>query len=117
MQIAIDSSPAGLDPHIVTAFNSVAIVSGTIYEGLTAIDKELQVTPGLAETWTVSADGLSYRFKLASGVTFHDGSRHDGRRRRLEPAARPIEGDRLTAREPPHRRERGQRVSIRSRWS
>jgi peptide/nickel transport system substrate-binding protein len=74
LQIAIDSSPAGLDPHIVTAFNSVAIVSGTIYEGLTAIDKELQVTPGLAESWTVSADGLSYRFKLTSGVTFHDGS-------------------------------------------
>ena len=29
LQIAIDSSPAGLDPHIVTAFNSVVIVSGT----------------------------------------------------------------------------------------
>ncbi len=74
LQIAIDSSPAGLDPHIVTAFNSVAIVSGTIYEGLTAIDKELQVRPGLAEGWTVSPDGLTYRFKLRSGVTFHDGS-------------------------------------------
>ena len=74
LQIAIDSSPAGLDPHIVTAFNSVTIVSGTIYEGLTAIDKDLQVTPGLAESWAVSPDGLGYRFKLRSGVSFHDGS-------------------------------------------
>ena len=74
LQIAIDSSPAGLDPHIVTAFNSLAIVNGTIYEGLTAIDKDLQVSPGLAESWAISPDGLSVRFKLRSGVAFHDGS-------------------------------------------
>jgi peptide/nickel transport system substrate-binding protein len=74
LQIAIESSPAGLDPHIVTAFNSVVIVNGTIYEGLTAIDKDLRVTPGLAESWTVSPNGLRYRFKLRPGVTFHDGT-------------------------------------------
>ncbi|MBV8961875.1 MAG: ABC transporter substrate-binding protein [Hyphomicrobiales bacterium] len=74
LQLAIDSSPAGLDPHIVTAFNSVAIVSGTIYEGLTAIDKDLQVVPGLAESWSISPDGLIYTFKLRPGVTFHDGT-------------------------------------------
>jgi len=74
LPIAIDSSPAGLDPHIVTAFNSVAIVSGTIYEGLTAIDNDLQVVPSLAESWSISSDKLSYTFKLRSGVTFHDGT-------------------------------------------
>ncbi|WP_274426031.1 ABC transporter substrate-binding protein [Chelativorans sp. YIM 93263] len=74
LQIAIDSAPAGLDPHLITAFNSVVVVQNTIYEGLTAIDQDLSVVPGLAENWEVSDDGLTYTFTLAEGVTFHDGS-------------------------------------------
>lgn len=77
LDIAIDSSPAGLDPHLITAFNSVVIVQGNIYEGLTAIDKDLAVVPGLAESWDISEDGLSYTFHLREGVTFHDGSAMD----------------------------------------
>jgi len=77
LEVAMDSSPAGLDPHLITAFNSVTIVQDTIYEGLTAIDKDLNVVPGLAESWTVSDDGKTYTFKLRQGVTFHDGSAMD----------------------------------------
>lgn len=50
LDIAIDSSPAGLDQHLITAFNSVVIVQSNIYEGLTAIDKNLAVVPALAES-------------------------------------------------------------------
>jgi len=77
LDIAIDSSPAGLDPHLITAFNSVVIVQGNVYEALTAIDKDLAVVPGLAESWDISDDGLSYTFHLREGVTFHDGSAMD----------------------------------------
>lgn len=76
--VAIDSSPAGLDPHLITAFNSVVIVQSNIYEALTAVDKDLAIVPGLAESWTVSDDGLTYTFKLREGVVFHDGSTMDG---------------------------------------
>jgi len=48
LQLAVDGSPAGLDPHIVTAFNSMQIVLGPVYEGLTSIDKDLHVVPGLS---------------------------------------------------------------------
>lgn len=77
LDVAIDSSPAGLDPHLITAFNSVVIVQSNIYEGLTAIDKNLAVVPALAESWEISEDGLSYTFKLHDGVKFHDGSTFD----------------------------------------
>lgn len=77
LEVAIDSSPAGLDPHLITAFNSVIIVQDTIYEGLTRIEKDLSVAPGLAESWSVSDDGLAYTFRLTEGILFHDGSKLD----------------------------------------
>ena len=73
LEVAVEASPAGLDPHIVTAFASSQLVLGPIYEGLTALDKDLNIIPGLAESWTASADGKTVTFKLRSGVTFHDG--------------------------------------------
>lgn len=74
LDVAVDSSPAGLDPHLVTAFASVLVIGDTVYEGLTAIDEDLSVKPGLARSWDISSDGLTYTFSLHEGVTFHDGS-------------------------------------------
>jgi peptide/nickel transport system substrate-binding protein len=71
LQIATDQSPVGLDPQVATSF-ATQVITGTIYEGLTAIDPGLHVIPALAESWTVSADGLTYRFLLRHAV-FHNG--------------------------------------------
>lgn len=73
LEIGTDQSPAGLDPHVVPAFSSVMITMGNIYEGLTFIDKNLTPQPLLATSWTVSGDGLNYRFKIKKGVKFHNG--------------------------------------------
>ena len=72
LQIAVDQSPVGLDPHIATAF-STQLVDSAIYEGLTAIDADLRVVPALAASWTVSPDGLTYVFRLRPDSRFHDG--------------------------------------------
>jgi peptide/nickel transport system substrate-binding protein len=72
LEIATDQSPVGLDPHVATAF-STALIDSNIYEGLTAIDKDLRIVPSLAESWTVSPDGLTYSFHLRAGASFHNG--------------------------------------------
>lgn len=49
------------------------IVGGKIYEGLLSYDFKLNPQPGLAKSWEVSPDGLTYTFKLQEGVKWHDG--------------------------------------------
>jgi peptide/nickel transport system substrate-binding protein len=77
LEIGYDQNPAGLDPHLATAFSTFSINNGLIYEGLTAIDKDLRVQPGLASRWTIAPDGKTYTFTLRPGVRFHDGSAMD----------------------------------------
>lgn len=43
-------------------------------EGLTSRGNDGRTAPRLAESWTPSSDGLTWRFTLRSGVTFHDGT-------------------------------------------
>lgn len=74
LEIAVEQSPSGLDPHIATAFSSFQIFDGTIYEGLTALNENMEVVPGLAAKWDISDDGKVYTFTLQDGVKFHNGA-------------------------------------------
>lgn len=61
-----------LFPHSVGDVSSYNIGS-QIYEGLVRLDqKNLEVTPGIAEKWEISSDGLEYTFTIRQGVYFHD---------------------------------------------
>lgn len=71
MARAVDAT--GLDPHTQTAFASFRLLE-LIYEPLVELDPELNVVPGLAESWEFSEDGLALTFHLREGITFHDGS-------------------------------------------
>lgn len=63
-------------PILVTAMNQQAptqYVAGKIYESLLTYSHELEPQPGLAKSWDISDDGLTYTFHLNEGVTWHDG--------------------------------------------
>jgi len=68
------AEPKSLDPSTVTAVNDFRILMN-LYDGLVRYkDGTLEVEPALAESWTISGDGLTYSFTLREGISFHDGS-------------------------------------------
>lgn len=44
-----------------------------VFSGLVSLDPHLNITPDLAETWEVSADGTVYTFHIRENAKFHDG--------------------------------------------
>jgi peptide/nickel transport system substrate-binding protein len=77
LTVALASEPPHLDP---TAGESAATLDAAyqnIFEGLTRIDRDGKVQPGLAKSWTISPDGLDYVFVLQSDVRYHDGTDFD----------------------------------------
>ncbi len=63
-----------MDPHAAFDVGRVA-VRLNLYDGLYRwLDNPAVLTPWLAESHTVSADGLTYTFKLKPGAKFHDGT-------------------------------------------
>jgi len=72
---AVDAEPPSLDAHRETTF-ALLHPFAPFYSTLLKIDpnKYPNVVGDLAESWTVSSDGLVYEFKLRDGVKFHDGT-------------------------------------------
>ena len=64
--------PPALDAHWTTA-SITETLTNHIYEGLYSLDSGNRPIPMLAESHTVSKDGLIYTFKLRQGVKFHNG--------------------------------------------
>jgi len=64
--------PTYYDPAVGNDFSdSMAMIN--LYEGLVFPDYDGSIKPGLASSWTVSPDNLTYTFKLRKGVKFHNG--------------------------------------------
>ena len=70
--IAMTGAPPSLDPHATSA-QVARNVNLHIFETLYARDEGARPVPDLAESVAISADGLSYVFKLRTGVKFHNG--------------------------------------------
>lgn len=69
--VCTEASPDFLNPQFSNQ-NTAYDVAAQVYERLTATERGgSQIIPSLAESWTISDDGLAYTFKLRKGVKFH----------------------------------------------
>lgn len=64
-----------LNPSYVNQALQFALTSNII-AGLTRLDKDLVAQPEVAESWSVSPDGLTWIFKIRKGVKFHNGDEY-----------------------------------------
>jgi peptide/nickel transport system substrate-binding protein len=74
MVVGLLAEPVTMDPPQITDLNSTRVIK-RMFEGLTA--QELgtyKIVPGLAQSWDISKDGLTYTFHLRPNVKFHDGT-------------------------------------------
>ena len=64
---------ANLDPHLATGTTDYNVLSA-LFEGLVGEDPvDLSPVPGVAATWDVSPDGLSYTFHLRDDARWSNG--------------------------------------------
>ncbi|MFD2237557.1 ABC transporter substrate-binding protein [Aureimonas populi] len=66
------TEPSSIDPHFSRSANN-QMTSSDIFDRLVMSDPQLQISPGLALSWT-NLDPLTWEIKLREGVKFHDGS-------------------------------------------
>ena len=63
-----------IDPAEAYEFSGLDLINN-VYDGLVEINPAtLAMEPGLAESWEVAADGMSYTFKMKQGLTFASGN-------------------------------------------
>ena len=75
--VGLVAEPTSMDPGQLTDINSMRVLS-SVYDTLVRF-KEGSFTqePGLATSWKMSPDGLTYTFTLRKNVKFHDGTPFD----------------------------------------
>lgn len=62
-----------LDPARAQDADSL-LINSYLYEGLVTMNANGEIEPGIAQSWTVSDDGLAYIFEIRPNARFSDGS-------------------------------------------
>ncbi|HPE00180.1 MAG TPA: ABC transporter substrate-binding protein, partial [Bacillota bacterium] len=73
MEWNIGADPKTLDPGLNGASDGGDVINNT-FEGLVR-EKNGVIYPGMAESWTVSADGLTYTFTIRANAKWSDGTK------------------------------------------
>ena len=76
LTVAAGQEPDTFDPPNIVDL-TIEQIPMNFADRLTEYADDMSVQPGLAESWTVAADGLTWTFKLRKGVKFHDGTTLD----------------------------------------
>ena len=73
LSLGLVAEPANLD---FTTTDGAAIPQAllyNVYEGLVQVNQDGEIEGGLAESWDVSKDGITYTFQLVDNATFSNG--------------------------------------------
>ena len=70
---AIVGAPQHINPLLLQANDADSDLANLIFAGLLRYDRDGALVPDLAESYTVSDDGLEYIFKLRPDLRWHDG--------------------------------------------
>jgi peptide/nickel transport system substrate-binding protein len=73
LTVGLTADPSHLDPQAGEELSS-NIMFYHIYDPLVRRNADLSFSPGLAESWEVAEDGVTWTFTLREGVTFHNGN-------------------------------------------
>jgi peptide/nickel transport system substrate-binding protein len=73
LTVVLGADLVSVDPQKLVSGNDHAFFAN-VFESLFANDADGKLVPALAESVTVSPDGLVHTFKLRSGVKWHDGA-------------------------------------------
>lgn len=73
LRLALSQDIRGTNPG-VDRDSSTDQVHMHVVEGLVAYAEDFSIKPMLAESFSISEDGLTYTFKLRKGVKFHNGA-------------------------------------------
>ena len=66
------AEPATIDPALNDAVDGATVLSNA-FEGLCRLDEKNSAVPGVAKSWDVSKDGLTYTFHLRDNAKWSDG--------------------------------------------
>ncbi|MDD6087436.1 MAG: ABC transporter substrate-binding protein [Bifidobacterium boum] len=75
--IGIKLAPVSLDIRNQSGSALEQLLIGNVYEALVSRYSNNEVEPGLAKSWTISNDGLTYTFKLNEHMNFSNGDTLD----------------------------------------
>jgi oligopeptide transport system substrate-binding protein len=73
LNLYLTSEIPSLDPSLATDTIGFTVL-GQVNEGLIRLDKDGNITEGVAKKWEVSPDGLTYTFHLRDDAKWSDGS-------------------------------------------
>src|SRR5262249_39197511 len=71
--VRISRAPGGFEPADTTGIITPFMLLYALHDALVKPMPGNPMAPSLAESWTMSPDGLSYEFVLRRGVKFHNG--------------------------------------------